>query len=147
MSNKKVSQIAKTIYLGKFHFIHDGSKTGHPGYIIWKDDENNLYLAIKFGSTGNVHNFPLGRPVGSGVKKSYVYKRAFLGKRKDYSKTVISDMFLTKNEVFLLENKVDFSKPVFSSNINRKDKRSFKRFMSNKKSPFQGQLSGYETRK
>ena len=29
----------KVIEVGIFYFIHDGSKTGHPGLIVWKDDE------------------------------------------------------------------------------------------------------------
>lgn len=137
----------KTIEVGKFYFIHDGSKTGHPGFVIWKDDEKNLYIAIKFGSTSNAHNFPFGRAVGKRANQSFVYKRGFIGKRKDYSRTTLLDMHLYKNEIKSLLKKVDFVNLVYSSNINRKDKRHIKRLMGIKKSPFQGQLSGYETRK
>ena len=37
----------KAIEVGKFYFVHDGSKTGHPGFVIWKDDEANRYLVIR----------------------------------------------------------------------------------------------------
>ena len=40
----------KNIEVGKFYFIHDGSKTGHPGYVVWKDDEKNRYLVVRFDS-------------------------------------------------------------------------------------------------
>ena len=147
MVDKNLSAITKNIKVGKFYFIHDGSKTGHPGFVVWKDDEANIYLAIKFGSTCNDHNFPFGRPVGKHIDQSYIYKRAFLGKRKDFSRTILNDMHITKKELQCLFKRVNFINPVFSVNANRKDKRYFKKAMSNKKSPFQGQLSGYETRK
>ena len=50
MSNQNSSIPTKKIELGKFYFIHDGSKTGHPGLVIWKDDENNRYLVVRFDS-------------------------------------------------------------------------------------------------
>lgn len=40
----------KKIELGKFYTIHDGSKNGHPGLIVWKNDELNRYLVVKFDS-------------------------------------------------------------------------------------------------
>ena len=40
----------KNIEIGKFYFIHDGSKTGHPGLIISKDDNANRYLVVRFDS-------------------------------------------------------------------------------------------------
>ena len=40
----------KQIEVGKFYFIHDGSKTGHPGFVVWKDDEANRYLVIRTDS-------------------------------------------------------------------------------------------------
>lgn len=147
MSNQKATQITKKILVGHFYFIHDGSKTGHPGFVVWKDDEKNLYLAIKFGSTPNIHNFPFNRAVGKGIAQSYIYKRAFLGKRKDYSRTTLRNMEISKKECKYLLNKVEFINVVYSLNINRKDKRNYKKIINNKKSPFQGQLSGYETRK
>ena len=40
----------KNIEIGKFYFIHDGSKTDHPGYVVWKDDFANRYLVIRTDS-------------------------------------------------------------------------------------------------
>lgn len=40
----------KLIEVGKFYFVHDGSKTGHPGFVIWKDDDANRYLVIRTDS-------------------------------------------------------------------------------------------------
>ena len=36
--------------LWSFYFIHDGSKSGYPGILVWKDDEKNKYLFVKFDS-------------------------------------------------------------------------------------------------
>ena len=44
MKNKVLT---KTIEVGKFYLIHDGSKTGHPGLVVWKDDIANRYLVIR----------------------------------------------------------------------------------------------------
>ena len=38
--------LSKTIEVCKFYFIHDDSSTGHPGYIVWKDDVANRYLVV-----------------------------------------------------------------------------------------------------
>lgn len=54
MSDNKTT--IKNIEIGKFYLIHDGSKTGHPGFVVWKDDSANLYLLIKFGSAQNKDN-------------------------------------------------------------------------------------------
>ena len=34
----------RTIEVGKICFIHDGTKTGHPGYLVWKDEVANRYF-------------------------------------------------------------------------------------------------------
>ena len=121
----------KTLDLGKFYFIHDQSLVGHPGLIVWKDDLANLYLAIKVGTSPNTHNFSFCRPIGNGIKNSYIYKRAFLGKRKDFSKRTLDDMFITDKELTRLKKDIDFYNPVLSPNIKRKDKRNFKRLYKN----------------
>ena len=46
--DKKI--ITKVIEVGKFYLIHDGSKTGHPGFVVWKDDAINRYILVKFDS-------------------------------------------------------------------------------------------------
>ena len=90
MENKVLS---KTIEIGKFYLIHDGSKTGHPGFVVWKDDEANRYLLVKFDSDkpGDVpkikrgirHIIKLKHPISNDVVNSYVKSRPILCKRKD----------------------------------------------------------------
>ena len=45
------NQTIKNIEVGKFYLIHDGSRTGHPGLVVWKDDEKNTddpgYLLLR----------------------------------------------------------------------------------------------------
>lgn len=120
------NQPIKNIEVGKFYFIHDGSKTGHPGFVVWKDDEKNLYLVIKFGTTSNDNNFSFGRPVGDKTTMSFVYKKMFLGKRKDFDRRVLKDMHISNEEVGILLKKISMQNPTWSTNINRKDKRYFK---------------------
>ena len=83
----------KQIEVGKFYFIHDGSKTGHPGLVVWKDDETNRYLVVRFDSDkqGDVpknerrvkHITRLKHPIDNKVINSYARNRPMLCKRKD----------------------------------------------------------------
>lgn len=83
----------KCIEVGKFYLIHNGSETGHPGYIVWKDDTNNRYLVIitESDKPGNVskresdkrHLTDLDFPTDLSVVKSYIKKRPMICKRKD----------------------------------------------------------------
>lgn len=115
MSNKNQSPISKTIEVGKFYFIHDGSKSGHPGYIVWKDEERNLYIAIKFGTTKNDDNEILHQRINQSVI-NYIYKRLFVGKRKDFKKEEFRDFYFTdeiaKKYKEIRKNKFKYSKNV-----------------------------------
>ena len=86
-------QDIKNIEVGKFYFIHDGSKTGHPGYIISKNDEKNRYLIVRFDSDkygdipkkerGIKHITQLIHPTSITIMNSYVHNRPMICKRKD----------------------------------------------------------------
>lgn len=110
--------IIKSIEIGKFYLLFDGSEGGHPGFVVWKDDEKNLYIAIKFGTTENDDNIPLLFPITEG-KKSYIYKRLFVGKRKDFGKKEFEDFSLTDEVVNhyanIKNNRFTFSKNVSKS--------------------------------
>ena len=90
MDNKKP---IKTIEVGKFYLIHDGSKTGHPGFVVWKNDETNRYLVVRFDSDkpgdvpkkdrGVKHITKLNHPTDNLVVNSYARNRPLLCKRKD----------------------------------------------------------------
>ena len=131
----------KLIEVRKFYFMHDGSLTGHPGLIVWKNEPKNLYLAIKFGTSPNKHNFAFKKPLGNNTIKSFVYKRAFLGKRGDFRKAPLEDMVISNGELLELIRIVNFDNPVYSKNINRKDKRFYKWVLKKEKPFYQGQLS------
>ena len=91
MSEKEIIKILKT---GCFYFVHDGSKTGHPGMVYWKNDQRNLYLAITTGSSeqNNPHFEKLVEPTASDVTVSFVNKRPFLGKRRDFGSKKLEKM-------------------------------------------------------
>ena len=128
MSNNKSSKSSnqstsvKIIEVGTFHQIFDGSKSGHPGYIIWKNDDHNLYLAIKFGTSVNKNNTELHFSIRKGDKQNLVYLRLFLGKRKNFSKNELSDMKITIEKLKQILSKVDFLNPTYSPDINSKDR-------------------------
>lgn len=127
----------KSLNVGEFHFIHDGSKTGHPGIIVWKSDEKNLYLAIKVGTSPNIHNIPFLRALGERASQSFIYKRLFLGKRKDFDRRELPDMEMSDEEVNTLLESMDFNNPVLSINLNRKDKKYYSWIVKrDKKIPF-----------
>ncbi len=85
--------LGKQIFVGKFYFVHDGTKTGHPGLIVWKDDEANRYLVVRFDSDkwsdvpksdrGVRHITRLLKTINPLVKNSYIHNRPMLCKRKD----------------------------------------------------------------
>lgn len=52
MSKKKL--VLKKLQKGKFYAVHEGSKKGHPGKLYWKNDNKNLYLFIKTGTTPSI---------------------------------------------------------------------------------------------
>ena len=94
----------KLIEVGKFYLIHDGSKTGHPGFIVSKNDAGNRYLVIitESDKKGHIskresdkrHVTDLDYPTDNSVVKSYIKKRPMLCKRKDIgSKELIGMSF------------------------------------------------------
>ena len=123
--------LSKIIEIGKFYLIHDGSKTGHPGLVIWKNDEYNLYLAIKIGTSSNENNFALKELISKENIRHYVYKRPFLGKRKDFGSKPFVDLSITDELSFYVKLSFDI-RPVESKSINRKDRYHFKRLITKK---------------
>lgn len=121
MTNKNQSQIIKTNEVGEFYFIHDGSKTGHPGLIVWKDDEKNLYIAIKFGTTKNDDNELLSERI-SQANNNCIYKRLFVGKRKDFGKDELNHFHLV-DEIFIKLKEIWNNNFKFSKNISKAQKK------------------------
>ena len=116
----------KIIEVGKFYLIHDGSPSGHPGYIIWKDDARNLYLAIKFGSSPSNENKKFSYPLSNEIANSYYYKRLFLGKRKNFGSLALTKLTILEKDLTALLENFDFLNPKYSQDIHRKDKRYYK---------------------
>lgn len=93
MKKQETPQLTKKIEIGKFYLIHDGSKSGHPGYVVWKNDDINRYLVVRFDSDkygdipkkdrGIKHITKLKQPTSDMVMNSYVHNRPMLCKRKD----------------------------------------------------------------
>ena len=104
----------KNIQVGKIYFIHDSSKSGHPGLVIWKDDEHNRYLVIRFDSDkegeipkisrGVRHITKLSHTIGSNVKTSYARNRPLLCKRKDIG-FLFKDLCVHKDDQHII-NKI-----------------------------------------
>ena len=104
MQEKKLTAKAKTIKINKFYLIFDGSRTGHPGYIVSKDDTKNRYIVIRIESDkpgettkeqrGVRHITRLKHPTSPKVLNSYVKNRPMVCKRNDIgSKELIGISF------------------------------------------------------
>ena len=126
MENKVLN---KNIEIGKFYFIHDGSKTGHPGYVVWKDDEANRYLVVRFDSDkegdipkidrGIRHITKLKHTTDNNIVSSYVRNRPMLCKRKDFGKIYFSNMKLHPDDLQII-NVISKKEPELSPSFKRK---------------------------
>ncbi len=115
----------KSIDLNKFYLIHDGSKIGHPGLCVWSDQDSNLYLLIKFGSSKTDDNIKLKHSISSNKLNSFVYKRPFVGKRKDIGNEMQYDIKISKEDEWILIE-IPRNNPIFSKTLKSKDKHRFK---------------------
>lgn len=130
MSKKK--NIIRKLQKGRFYYVHEGSPTGHPGMIYWKNDKKNLYLSLTTGTSYNKDLLPLNAPTDSQVKMSYVNKKPFLGKRKDYGNKVLVDMKFSKLDKKMILHDISKAEPRYSKTLSRKDKRYFKKMRKKK---------------
>ena len=123
MAKKKI--VSKKIKKGKFYAVHEGSKKGHPGKLYWKNDNKNLYLFLKTGTTPSPDNIILLVPTEEGVQHSYIYKRPVLAKRKDVGGELLNMKFSKRDKKLLKA----ISKNVFSetANIKKRDRQWLKR--------------------
>ena len=127
MSNRKTSPITKNIEVGKFYLIFDGSRTGHPGFVVWKDDEKNRYLIIKFDSDkkgdtpkknrGVRHISELKHIIGGNIVRSYAKNRPLLCKRRDIGKE-FSDLKIHPDDMKLI-TKISKAKKQYSRSIKK----------------------------
>ena len=99
MKNHK--KITKSIQKGKFYHVHEGSPTGHPGMVFWKNDKRNLYLTITTDSSEGEHRTMLSAPTSNEVKHSFVYNRPTLAKRRDIGGQYQNMVFSKKDKNIL----------------------------------------------
>ena len=130
MSKKK--QMKNKLKKGRFYLVYDGSKSGHPGMIYWKNDNRNVYLCLTTGTTYNKNLIQLSHPTDGHTSVSYVNKRPFFGKRKDFGKIEMQDMRFNKEDKKNYLRKISVAKPRYSKNISRRDKRFLKRMQRKK---------------
>ena len=121
----------KILKVGNFYLIHDGSKTGHPGFIIWKNDKQNRYLVIRTNSDkkgkiskeqmGEKHITKLKHPTDNNVLCSYVHNRPMICRRKDIGSKVLIGMAFHHDDLSLI-NEISKRKPEVASSF-RKNKK------------------------
>lgn len=124
---QKVGQPTKKLEVGKFYFIHDGSKTGHPGLIIKANNEENRYLVIRFDSDkfgeiskinkGIRHITKLKFPTSNLVAASYVHNRPMLCKRKDIGKELM-DLSISTEDTQTI-NIISLKDPEYSPSLRK----------------------------
>ena len=118
----------KSIEVGKFYLIHDGSKTGHPGFVIWKDDLANRYLVVRTDSDklgkvtkelkGEKHITKLKHPTEDKVINSYVHNRPMMCKRKDIDSKELVGMRFHKDDLDLI-NEISKRNPEYTPSFNK----------------------------
>ena len=113
MKKQNVKPLKREICVGRYYLIHDGSKTGHPGLLIWTDEIANLYLFIKFGTSRNKDNMPLSNSLSLNVKAQFFYKRPLLVKRKDIGKEWFFDCSLSEKDKEAINAHI-LNSPVFT---------------------------------
>lgn len=121
-------QSIKNIEVGKFYFIHDGSKTGHPGLVVWKDDNANRYLVIRTDSDkpGSItkeekrekHITKLKHPTEDKVINSYVHNRPMMCKRKDIGSKELIGMHFHEDDMELI-NRISRRNPEYTPTFNK----------------------------
>lgn len=122
----------KKLKKGRFYLVHEGSKTGHPGMIYWKNDNKNLYLALTTGTSYNKMLIRLYYPTAKNIKISYVNKKLFLGKRKDFGGIEKVNLKFNKKDKKMILREISKKEPRYSKNISRKDKNYFRRLRKKK---------------
>ena len=123
-NNKQIRKVEK----GKFYLIHDGSKTGHPCYVITADDVNNRYLVVRFDSDkfgavtkeerGMKHITKLKYPISDNIENSYVKNRPMICKRKDIGSKELIGMVINKEDRATIE-KVSNNNPQLSLSLKK----------------------------
>ena len=118
----------KNIEVGKFYLVHDGSKTGHPGFVVWKNDETNRYLVIRTDSDkpgvktkeqkGEKHITKLKHPTEDKVANSYVHNRPMMCKRKDIGSKELIGMHFHDDDLELIKN-ISKRNPEYSPTFNK----------------------------
>ena len=121
----------KNIEVGKFYLIHDGSKTGHPGLVVWKDDKTNAYLVIRTKSDkpGKITKRELERqylidlkhPTDDVVVKSYIRTRPMMCKRKDIGSKELVGMYIHPEDKKLIDE-VSKKQPQYSKTFKKTKK-------------------------
>ena len=127
MPNNQSPSKIKNIEVGKIYLIHDSTKSGHPGLIIWKNDEKNRYLVIRFDSDkqgetpkiarGVRHITKLKHIIGNNVITSYARNRPLLCKRKDIG-ILLNDLAVHSEDLQTI-NKISKNKTEYSRSIKK----------------------------
>ena len=125
------NQIIRIIEIGKFYFIHDDSSTGHPGFVVWKDDIANRYLVVRTDSDkegevpkdqrGVRHITKLKHIIGRGIITSYVKNRPLLCKRKDIG-ILLPDLSFNYDDMDLI-NDIAKREPELSRSLRPRKKK------------------------
>lgn len=129
--SKKI-ETKKKLRKGRFYTVHDGSETGHPGMIYWKNDNKNLYLSLLTGTSSTKDNKSLTEPTDCSIDESFIHRKPFLGKRKDYGNKELKGMSFSKIDKKKILRPISKKEPRLSKNINRKDKRFMKKLRRQK---------------
>ena len=121
-------EIVRIIEVGKFYLIFDGSRTGHPGLVIWKNDLENLYLVIRTESDkeGKITKRELERQHLVDLKHPtydlVIRTKPLMCKRKDIGKKELIGMSIHPDDQCIVET-ISKRKPQYSKSFGKKSNR------------------------
>ena len=96
MSRKKLFN--KHLNKGRFYSVNR-----HPGLIVFKNDQKNIYIAVITGTSQKRHQTKLKYPTEKGIKTSFVNNRPVQGKRKHFGSKELIGMRIHPDDRIIIK--------------------------------------------
>ena len=129
MKDKEQLKKTKIIEVGKFYLIFDGSRTGHPGFVVSINKILNQFLVIRIDSDkpgettkiqrGVRHITKLKHATSSNVLNSYVKNRPTLCKKKDIGSKELIGIAFHQDDLPLIKE-ISKRNPEYSRSFKKK---------------------------
>ena len=75
----------------------------HPGLIVFKNDQKNIYIAVITGTSQKRHQTKLKHPTEKRIKTSFVNNRPVQGKRKHFGSKELIGMRIHPDDRIIIK--------------------------------------------